>query len=99
MQAARAIRQHQHLIAKRHITGPLNNVLQPEYSTGSNVDMENNNHSRDQRPNGSMPLSAWILIAVTIIGFGILHVFGGITLLNASSAVHPETPPTAIQGD
>lgn len=99
IQAARIIRQYQHLVAEARAIEPLNNVLQPEHSTGGNVDMAINNHSHDRRPNGSMSFKAWILIAVTVIGFGILHVFGGITLLNASSAIHTETPPATIHGD
>jgi hypothetical protein len=54
--------------------------------------------SRARRPNGSMPLNVWVLIALTVVGFGILHVIGGIAL-NTSGTRPMEAPSTAIHGD
>jgi hypothetical protein len=61
--------------------------------------MANSDYSRVQRPNRSMSRNAWMLIAVAVVGFGILHVLGGIALLGASSTRPTETSPTAIHGD
>jgi hypothetical protein len=61
--------------------------------------MANSDYSRVQRPKGSMPLNVWVLMALTIVGFGILHVIGGMALRNTSSTSPMETPSAAIHHD
>jgi hypothetical protein len=61
--------------------------------------MANSDYARVPRPNGSISLNTWTLIAIAVVGFGILHVLGGLALLGTSSNGPTETPPSAIHGD
>jgi hypothetical protein len=61
--------------------------------------MANSDYSRVQRPNGSMPLNAWVLVALIVVGFGILHVIAGMALHNTASSRFVEPPSAAIHGD
>jgi hypothetical protein len=61
--------------------------------------MAYSDYSRVQRPKGPMSLNVWVLITLTVVGFGILHVIGGIALRNTSSTSPTETPSAAIHHD
>jgi hypothetical protein len=97
LQATRVIRQHQHLVAKRHDFEAADKVLKPNDFIRRNVDMASTDHARVQRPNKSLSLRAWVLIA--IIGFGSLHVVGAILLIHASNSRPSQTSTTTIDRD
>jgi hypothetical protein len=61
--------------------------------------MAYSDYSRVQRPKGSMSFNAWGLVALIIVGFGILHVIGGIALRNTSGTSPTETQSAAIHRD
>jgi hypothetical protein len=61
--------------------------------------MANGNDARVPRLNRSTSLNAWVLIAVAIVGFGILHVVGEMMLHKASHISSTEGSLTAIHGD
>lgn len=51
------------------------------------------------RPNGrSTKLLTWTLIAVCVIGFGILHIVGG-AIINGAVKPLAEMPPVQLPGD
>jgi hypothetical protein len=97
LQATRVIRQHQHLVAKRHDFEAANKILKPNDFIEGNVDMASTDHARVQRPNKSLSLRAWVLIVV--LGFAALHVAGAIVLLHASSSQPAETSTTTLDRD
>jgi hypothetical protein len=97
LQAKRVIRQHQHLVAKRHDFEAKDKILKPNDFIKGNVDMARIDHARVQRPNKSLSLRAWVLIAV--IGFGALHVVGAILLIHASNSRLAETSMTEMHRD
>jgi hypothetical protein len=68
----------------------------------------NNDHSqpwnvfsawRGQQSRPSMSLIAKILIAATVVGFGVLHVVGGTMLRHASAGPSVETTMLMNRGD
>jgi hypothetical protein len=97
LQATRVIRQHQHLVANRHDFAAANKVLKPNNFIEGNVVMASTDHARVQRPNKSLSLRAWVLIAV--IAFGALHVVGAILLIHASNSRPSETSTATISRD
>jgi hypothetical protein len=97
LQAARVIRQHQHLVAKRHDLKAADNILKPNDFIRRNMDMASTDHARVQRPNKSLSLRAWVLIA--IIGFAALHVAGAILLIHASNSRPSQTSTITIDQD
>ena len=55
---------------------------------------------RVQRSGSSMPLGARILIAATVVGFGVLHIVGGTMLRHTSASPSVETAEMRMnQGD
>jgi hypothetical protein len=97
LQASRVIRQHRHLVAKRHDLGAADSISKPNDSIRRNVDMASIDHARILRPHKSLSLRAWVLIAV--IGFGALHVVGAILLIHASNSRPSQTSTTTIDQD
>jgi hypothetical protein len=97
LQATRVIRQHQHLVAKRHDVKAANKILKPGDFIEGNAAMASTDHARVQRPNKSLSLRAWVLIAV--IGFGALHVVGAVLLIHASNSRPAETSTTTMDQD
>jgi hypothetical protein len=97
LQATRVIRQHRHLVAKGHSLKTANKVLKPNDFIEGNVAMASTDHARFQRPNKSLSLRAWVLIAV--LGFAALHVVGAIVLIHASNSRPSETSTATISRD
>jgi hypothetical protein len=97
LQATRAIRRHQHLVAKRHSLKAPDNFLKPNDFIERNVAMASTDHARVRRPNKSLSLRAWVLIAV--IGFAALHVVGAILLIHASSSRPAEASTSTVNRD
>ncbi len=97
LQATRVIRQHQHLVAKRQYFGAADKILKPNDFIRRNVAMASIDHARVRRPNKSLSLRAWILIAV--IGFGALHVVAAILLIHAANSRPAEISTTEMHRD
>src|ERR1700761_4931036 len=103
-QALRAIHQYRHLIAApRSVNaGPLHTANIFEQPKGR-TRMTTSDDARG-RPNGHSTQTltsrhlTWTLIAICIIGFGILHIAGGAIM---NGAVKPSTamPPVQLTGD
>jgi hypothetical protein len=58
--------------------------------------MANDDDARTQRSSEPMSINPWIVVAA--VGFGILHVIGGVIIHDASSRP-TQTSQVAIQGD
>jgi hypothetical protein len=97
LQASRVIRQHQHLVAKRHDLEAADKFLKPNDFIRRNADMASIDQARVRRPNKSLSLRAWVLIAV--IGFGALHVVGAALLIHASNSRPAETSTSTATMD
>ena len=99
-QAARVIHQYRHLIAAPRSVKPRGTQAgaamfeQPKGRTRMTT-----SDDVSGRPNGrSTKLLTWTLLAVCIIGFGILHIAGG-AIINGAVKPSAEMPPVQLHGD
>jgi hypothetical protein len=82
LQAARVIRQHQHLVAEKNSFRAMHETSEQKVSEGSGPSMKNEESSSAKR----WPMvKGWALIAV-VVGFAILHLVGAVLLHDSSSA-------------
>ena len=98
LQAVSVLHQYKHLMAGDHVCEAKDKVTEREISSGGQLDMANGDYPHIRRSTKSEHPSTWSLIA-TVLVFGIIHIAGGIILLNASTAPPPESAMIALRGD
>src|SRR6185437_3735018 len=99
-QAARVIHQYRHLIAAPRSVKPRGTQAsaaifeQPKGRARMTTSAD-----APGQPNGrSTTLLTWTLLAVCVIGFGILHIAGG-AIINGAVKPSTETSPVQLHGD
>ena len=99
-QAARVIHQYRHLIAAPRSVKPRGTQAgaamfeQPKGRTRMTT-----SDDASGRPGGHFTkILTWTLLAVCIIGFGILHIVGG-AIINGAVKPSAEMPPVQLPGD
>ncbi len=98
LQAASVLHQYRHLMAGNHVCEAQDQVTERKIASGGQLDMAKGDYPRIRRSTKSEHPHMWSLIA-TILAFGIIHIAGGIILLNASTAPPPESSLVAFRGD
>jgi hypothetical protein len=96
IQAARTISRYRCLLQGG---GEASQGDQPESSNGGELDMSSDHRSHLAPPQPSMPFNARTLTIIAVVGFGILHLIGGIIISRASDDRPAESSLAAIHGD
>jgi hypothetical protein len=96
IEAARTISRYRHLLPGGDEAGQSD---QPEIASGGELDMASDDcsHSPPSRP--AQPFNARTLTIMIVVGFGILHLIGGILMSRASDDRPAENSFAALHGD
>ena len=95
-QAMHIIHQYRHLIADEHRSMTPDEVSECEIPKEIAA-VANRDDARMQRSSESTSINPWIIVAA--VGFGILHVVGGVIIHNASRPNQASQVAAILQGD
>ena len=98
-QAARVIHQYRHLIAAPRSVKPRGTQSAVIFEQPKGRTRMTTSDDASGRPSGrSTKILTWTLLAVCIIGFGILHI-AGVAIINGAVKPSTEMPPVQLHGD